>query len=351
MVEFIIIGQGLAGTHLALQLEAQGRSFHLLDQPLPGASSRVAAGLINPVTGRNLSTTWMADTLLSFAFSQYEAWEKQYQHQVLHPLPIWRIFTREKDRERASKLLREGNPYVRPLPVDAMSIKYLNAPLGGVSISPGGWLDTDTFLDINRERWANSGVLTTATIDPHTLQKNATGWRIEGIAGKYLVWATGFRGIDNPYFPNLPFAATKGEILTLQIPDWSLENILIKGHFLIPLGHGYYRLGATYHWHQLDGQPTREAREILLSKLKDMLRCPATIVDHRAGVRPTVTDRKPLIGEAHGHAGMYLFNGLGSKGTTLAPYWAAQLLQHIDEGTPLPGVVRWDRKAKAHNAT
>lgn len=344
MLDLLIIGQGLGGTSLARQAERRGLSFHLIDQPRPGAASRVAAGLINPVTGRNLSTTWLANELIPYAWKWYTTWEKETGKQVLHTRPIWRLFSKPKEVDRYHKHLEENNPYLAPVPWQVPP-KGLIAPLGGAVIAPAGWLDTTSYLDHCRWVWQRQGHLTEAWITDPTDAK-AIQQRYDA---RYVVWCEGFWGRQHPLFPNLPFAPTKGEILTVHIPALSEEQILIKGHFLVPLGQQLFRLGATYNWDQLDGHPTEEAKKILLQKLEQMVTLPYEVVDHQAGVRPTVIDRKPLLGPSQVEDNHWIFNGLGSKGSTLGPYWADKLLDAVYEDRPLPEIVYWNRKAKGHN--
>lgn len=348
MYDLLIIGQGLAGTSLALQADRIGKTFHIVDRPQAGAASRVAAGLINPVTGRNLSTTWMAGTLFPYAEQWYRQWEQVYGQAVYHRIPIWRIFSKPKEVDRFHHHLETGNPYVHPLPTADLFAGLL-APLGGAILSPSGWLDTPAFLASNRQQWITKGQLSEGIVAPEALQRKTDHWQWNGIAAEHVVWCDGFWGTGHAAFPNLPFAPTKGEILTLEIPDLPSSQILIKGHFLVPLGQQLFRLGATYHWTQLDGRPTQAAADILLHRLTQLIDLPFRVVDHQAGVRPTVVDRKPLFGESHVQPHQWLFNGLGSKGSTIGPFWAAQLLAHIFQAQPLPDLVRWDRSAKGHN--
>lgn len=348
MVDLLIIGQGLAGTSLALQAEKRKLSFHLIDRPQPGAASRVAAGLINPVTGRNLSTTWMAEKILPYAQQWYTDWEKQYGQNVYHQLPVWRIFSKPKEVDRFHRHLEEGNPYVQPLP-QAQIFKGLEAPYGGAILEPGGWLDTTTFLDKNRKRWLEAGLLTERIVQPEACIPKDNYWTVGDVSATHVVWCDGFWGRTHPFFPDLPFAPTKGEIMTLEIPDLPVNQILIKGHFLVPVGNQLFRLGATYNWDTLDGKPTEEADTVLLQRMEQLIRFPYRVVDHQAGVRPTVIDRKPLFGQSRTHPHHWLFNGLGSKGSTLGPYWADQFLDLMFNQKSLPDLVQWDRKAKGHN--
>src|ERR1700761_6929324 len=71
-VDVLIIGQGICGTFLSRELEKAGKSFIVIDELDPAAASRVASGVINPVTGRRIVKTWMIDELLPFAWNAYQ---------------------------------------------------------------------------------------------------------------------------------------------------------------------------------------------------------------------------------------------------------------------------------------
>ena len=69
--EFLIIGQGLSGTWLSYYLQKEKRSFLVIDNNKSVTASRVAAGIINPVTGRRIVKTWMIDELIPFVRNAY----------------------------------------------------------------------------------------------------------------------------------------------------------------------------------------------------------------------------------------------------------------------------------------
>ncbi len=348
-VDFLIAGQGLAGTLLALQAAKRGCSFLLADTAHPAAASRVAAGLINPVTGRNLATTWKADTFLPYARSFYEHWEATNGVAVYHRRPMWRIFQKEKERSRFEEHLAGAHPYLEEVPVAALPAA-LAAPFGAAQVKEAGWLDTATFLDYCRERWKSAGILRQQQITPESLHLLDYGVQWEDVEARHLVWADGFLAEWNPFFPQLPLATTKGELLTLHIPDLPESHILVGNHFVVPIGQQLFRVGATYQWTDKTATPTADARQAMEKGLSAWLQLPWEVVDHRAGVRPTVIDRKPLMGRHHKHPSVWLFNGLGSKGSSQGPLLADLLLDHILNGAPLWPEVDLYRTARAHNA-
>nr|MBP6812922.1 FAD-binding oxidoreductase [Saprospiraceae bacterium] len=101
--------------------------------------------------------------------------------------------------------------------------------------------------------------------------------------------------------------------------------------------------GGSYQWHYPDLEPSAGEREYILQHLGEMLEAPFDIVGHAAGVRPSVKDRRPFLGESQVHANVFIFNGLGTKGALLAPYWAEHLAAHLLEGKALEAEVRVER--------
>ena len=170
----------------------------------------------------------------------------------------------------------------------------------------------------------------------------------QNIAAKKVVFASGYGLRENPYFKYLPLNGTKGELLTIKSPDLQEKHVIKSAVFIIPLGENMYRIGATYKWKDKTNIPTEASRNELLKKLDVFLKADYEVVDHVAGIRPTVTDRRPLVGRHPLHTNVFVLNGLGSRGVLIAPYAAQQLLQHIEKGTPLQGDMNIERFAKMY---
>jgi glycine/D-amino acid oxidase-like deaminating enzyme len=101
------------------------------------------------------------------------------------------------------------------------------------------------------------------------------------------------------------------------------------------MGSDIYRVGATYERNDKTNLPTQQGKDELVQKLNKVINCPYEIVDHVAGIRPTVKDRRPLVGQHDKYAPLYIMNGLGSRGVMIAPYVANALLNYIEDGTEL----------------
>jgi glycine oxidase len=128
----------------------------------------------------------------------------------------------------------------------------------------------------------------------------------------------------------------KGEALIVRLPDWKISLILKDEVFIVPLDEDVYWVGSYYQPWPENPYPSIEGKERLMHGIEKLYRGPVEIIEHLSGVRPTVDDRRPIIGAFPGNSNAYLFNGMGTKATSLAPYWAEQLLLHIRDGLSLP---------------
>ncbi len=164
-----------------------------------------------------------------------------------------------------------------------------------------------------------------------------------GFKCKNIIFAEGFGMHQNPFFQYLPLDGTKGELITIHAPTLELDVILNSSIFIIPIGKKYFRVGATYNWSDKDALPTSDGLDELLFKLRDILTCDFTVVEHVAGVRPTVRDRRPLVGTHAEFSSLHLLNGLGTRGVMLGPFLAKQLFESIENGIPLDTEINFRR--------
>ncbi len=341
-VDFIIVGQGLAGTCLAWELLARGASVRVIDREAAVTSSRIAAGLITPVTGQRLVKTWRFEELRAAAWEFYRRVESELDCSLLRDTPMARVFVTEREREYFGKrmwdsayagLLREMTAF----PVGVW------APLGGCELLQGGQLDVAEFLSKSRRVWVREGRYVAGELSlPGDVQLLRD--RIElpcwGLRARALLFCEGIAARSNPWFSNIEFKPARGEMLTVEIADWNETRIVHGGVWIAPLGpqgvqNNLFRVGATYDWDQLDSGPTAEGRSSLIASLEQLLHRPYKIVDHQSAVRPILQQVNPVIGVHPRYPQLGYFNGLASKGSLQAPFCARQLASHLVQQTPL----------------
>lgn len=331
-VDCLIVGQGLAGSLLARAFLARGRSVLVVDDGNPSAASRVAAGLVNPVTGRKLVKTWRADTLLPFARDFYRAWEKELGANVYSEKTIWRFFQSPDEVARWEE--KRGDPafagYTSPLPKEAMAELGLRPQLGGFRVTRGAHVETRELLRLFRARLRENGALAAEPFMQSDLHLAGDGVQWRDVGARRILFCEGAAASGNPLFSWIPFRHAKGELLTVRGPVLPEEVVLNGGKWLLPVGPGVFRAGATYGWDDLSITPTVAGREAILSGLEALVPWVPEVVSHEAGVRPIVKDTRPVAGLHPAHPAVGIFNGLGSKGVLWGPYFAEQLVEHLE---------------------
>lgn len=308
-----IVGQGLAGTCLAWVLWERGEAFTLVDRE-DGGSSRVAAGLINPVTGKNFEPSKGIATFLPEAVGFYQKIEARLGIRFWHPMPVLRLASTPNEWRKI--LTKRELPAVAPWVGNPVPPSESDGWEGAIELIGGGRLDTRTFLDRSREFFHSRGLYQTMRIEP-------------GPASPRTLWCEGARGLMTERYG--PHRCAKGEILTLTASAWDEGRIRIgAGGWLIPIGQGTFKAGATYEWDQLDETPTAAGLD-RVSQIASRLGGPDfTVIAHEAGVRPILRRSEPLIGPIP--QGGWLFNGLGSKGSLYAPGIASRLADWLIDG-------------------
>lgn len=322
-VDFVIVGAGLAGTTLAWRLRRQGQSVLVIDRETGAPASRVAAGLVTPVTGKRMAKSWRWDELFPAAVAFYQQVEVELGRAVVHQRPALRLFVDEAERD---ELRRRGGILAGLVtPTNDIPAAFA-APFGGFEM-PAARLDVPRYLDASREHFRRHGAYLRAEIDPAgDVDPTADGVRLPrlGVEASGLVFCRGFAPESDPWFGGILFNAAKGESLTVRVPGLTEERVVHCGVWLAPSGD-VFRCGATYNRDELNVEPTAAGRAELESRLRVFLRLPFEVIDHHAAVRPVIDAGYPALGRHPQSPQLAYFNGLGSKGSLLAPFFADQL--------------------------
>jgi glycine oxidase len=202
-------------------------------------------------------------------------------------------------------------------------------------VNGAGNLDVPKFLSLSSVYFKSLGILLEERMDYGLLLQNDSGVVYKNQSAFRLICCEGHLATANPWFRWMPFNLAKGEVLTIKIPGYTLDKVVNKGVFILPLGNSLFRVGSTFAWEQLDEIPTEAGRLDLIQRLEKVLKLPYEIVDHRAGIRPTVINRRPLIGIHPAHPALCVFNGMGSKGVMIAPLFADHFIRHLEDHEPL----------------
>jgi len=325
-VDFLLIGQGLAGTILSHRLLMAGKKICIIDNAKANRSSRIAAGLYNPITGKKLVKTWNADKLFPEIAPLYQDLEKLLGEKFLYPTPIYRPFLTIEEQNEWMGYSGEENfeAYIDEIKTKSI-YDEVNDPYGGVLLRNSGYLNINTLLDAYQQKMISDGALLDEEFDEELLHVNSDGVNYKNIKARSIIYSNGLGAMKSRFFGFLPFAPVKGEILVIK-QSFAPKEIINRGVFRITLPDGTHRVGSTYSWHDLDQGPTERAKSEILDKYEKLIKVPEkTIIEHSTGIRPATRDRKPFLGKHPNYENVYIFNGLGAKGVSLAPYFSLRM--------------------------
>ena len=336
MLDYLIVGLGLAGLSFCEQLEENNKSYKVINDGSQTASL-VAGGLYNPVILKRFTLAWNADVQLETAMPFYNQLESKLGVKLDCKTPIYRKFASIEEQnlwfEAADKARLGRFLSTRIIKNNNESV---DAPYGLGEVLHTGRIDTKTLIGAYESFLQKKGKLISKTFDFDALIVEKEHIAYNSLKARKIVFATGFGLKSNPYFNYLPLIGNKGELLTIKAPILKENNIIKSAVFIIPLGGDLYRVGATYERTDKSNSPTNGAKNELLDKLHTFLKCDYDIVDHVAGIRPTVADRRPLVGLHPKHGNIIVLNGFGSRGVLIAPTISKQLFNHVEKGQVLP---------------
>lgn len=340
--DFIIVGQGLAGSILAYLLLKKGQKVVVIDNYTEGgkkSSSQIAAGVINPITGMRFVKTWRIDEFLSTSRSLYLEIEKVLNVKIWHERLIFRAL--RNIEEENNWILRNTFPDYLPYcgksdpsvsDHDASKYKPFYAL---AEVKNGAQVNLPTLIQHFRLYFEKNQMLITEQFDTKELSFSEENVTYKDINASKIIFCEGFKAMQNPYFNYLPFNPDKGELLIARIPNLDLNHIFKNKMAIVPLydtekgEKDLYWVGATNAWKFDNDLPNEASKELIINELNKTLNVPFEIIEHLAAIRPTVKDRRPFLGLHPQYAQLGIFNGFGTKGASLIPFWAEHFCEFL----------------------
>lgn len=334
-MDYIVVGLGLAGLAFTKELEKNKKSYLVFEDHSQN-SSLVAGGVYNPVALKRFTPVWNATEQLDIALPFYEVLEIQFNRKYDYPIDIYRIF----------KSVEEQNNWFaacdNPVLSNYMSTKLIKEKHEGVLADFGygkllntGRIDTKTLLEDYRNYLLKKKLVRNESFQYSELKITENGVEYKGVIASKIVFCEGFGLKNNPYFNKLPMQEAKGELITIHAPNLNIDFMIKSAVFVLPLGNNLYKIGATFNWKDKTQLPTEEGKNELTAKLETFITVPYEIVEHESGIRPTVKDRRPLVGKHPKHQNLAVLNGLGTRGVMIAPSIAKALYDHLENGIAL----------------
>ena len=329
-VEFLILGQGLCGTWLSYCLQKEKKSFFVIDNNKPETASRVAAGIINPVTGRRIVKTWMIDELIPFLQVVYSELGNELGIKAISETKIIDFFPTPQMRIAFLERRNEDQSYLNEAKENDDLNKFFNHDFGYGIISPAFITHIETILPQWRKRLLQNNNLLEEEFDFPELKIEKSIIVYKGITADKIIFCDGVSSFNYQFFQTLPFALNKGEILIIESKELPATNIFKKGILLCPFQEkDLFWVGTNYLWEYKDDLPSKEFRKQTESQLKSWLKVAFKIIDHKAAIRPATIERRPFVGMHPVYRNVGILNGMGTKGCSLAPFFAKQLVEHL----------------------
>lgn len=308
-------------------------------------SSLIAAGMYNPIVFKRITKSWKADELVPYLNDFYPELEKHLNASFDTKIDILRIFKNwEQQNDFIAKTEDENySQFIHSENTETLNRNKVENAFGYGTVTQSGWINTKLMLSKYRNFLEKKALILNEKFDFDSLKVEPEKITYKELTANKIIFCEGTQIQQNPYFNYLPMVPTQGEILTIKVENLSVDKILNKGFFIMPLGNDLYRVGSTYNWKISHYETTEEAKAELIEKIKTVLPQEFEIINHQAGIRPTVKDRKPLIGLHPEHKNLGVFNGMGTKGILIAPYFANHFSEFLEGNSELEKEVNIDR--------
>ncbi|MCK9481747.1 MAG: FAD-binding oxidoreductase [Bacteroidia bacterium] len=326
----LVVGQGLTGSVIALQLKARGHEVWVVDENRKFTSSNVAAGLFNPIVVGRLKITWNAASLFAHFANFYLQVEKQLQVSFFHRMPLIHLCKDIEEQNDWDVLVGTDKTAVWIEEYHGHFPDYIRSDFGSYLVKSTGWVDLPLFISTVRKMFQVADRFVVGSpIVGQDIEIKEHGFLFENSQFDKVFLCRGEFERTQPEFPHLPYNPVKGQVFEIETAFELEPTIYHKQVFMLPTGKHSARVGSTYTWDRMDYEPTQKETDFLKERLDDFLQGKYAIKEIKAGVRPAFHYGRPMFAEHEQIKGMYVLNGMGSKGVTLAPYYAEQLLNSV----------------------
>lgn len=334
-VDYIIVGLGLAGLAFTKELDKNNQSYVVFEDNSQN-SSIVAGGMYNPVILKRFTPVWNAVGQLKIALPFYKELEIQFNKKYDYPVDIYRIFKSVEEQNNWFFACDKPSLSNYMIPKIVKENFYgIKADYGYGKLTNTGRINTKTLLNDYRNLLIEKGIFKNESFKYSELNISEEKNGYKNIKASKIVFCEGFGMKQNPFFNELPMQEAKGELITIYAPDLNIDFLIKAPVFVLPLGNNHYRVGATFNWSDKSKLPTEEGKKELVEKLESFITVPYEIVEHSAGIRPTIKDRRPIVGKHFQYKNLAILNGLGTRGVMIAPTVAKELYNHLEKGSEL----------------
>ena len=336
MIDYLIVGQGIAGSCFALKLLNEKKSFLVIDENKHKASS-VAAGIYNPVVLKRFSLIWNAEEQLNLMFDYFQTFEKLLNEKFIEEIPTYRIFKNEDEIKTWQK--KAGFPELKSfLNEEVFNTKFpeIQTKFGFAEVKQTGRIDLGSCVRLFQKYLFERNLILNEKFNYSEIQFHKNHVQYQNIRAKRIVFCEGFGVKENPFFNYLPVIGVKGEVLKIKTETEIPKAIWKAYNFLLPLEKNICLAASTYDRDDLTHEPTEKGKREIQKYLEEIYTGNYEILEQTAGIRPTIIDRRPVLGNHHLHQNLWILNGMGTRGTLLAPQMSEFLFDKIESDKNLP---------------
>ena len=334
-VDYIIVGLGLAGLAFAEELLTANKTFIVFEDDSQ-TSSLVAGGVYNPVILKRFTPVWNAKEQLEVALPFYQKLEEKFNIKFDEKFLIKKVFKSVEDQNNWFEAMDKPllSAYLDPK-IDNQKRKGIIADFGYGNVKEAGRIDTKHLVEVYREYLKTEKKIQFKKFEHQQIKFRKDHLEYKDIITDRIVFCEGFGMTKNLFFNYLPLNEVKGELIIIHAPELEIDFLIKSTLFVLPLGDHLYKVGATFNWSDKTSNPSDEGKSELVEKLKKVLTVPYKIVEQTAGIRPTVRDRRPLVGMHPVYNRLAILNGLGTRGVMIAPTVAKQLFNNLENDKKL----------------
>jgi glycine/D-amino acid oxidase-like deaminating enzyme len=335
-VDCLIVGLGIAGIAACEEWLSKGKRIMVIDKG-EATATEVAGGVVNPVVLKRFNAVWRAKEFMPKAVETYTNISNRLGNSIAKTIDIYRILNsiEEQNNWTVASDRNELRPYLSSNIVENKN-KSIKAPYGLGKVTGALQLFPSLLLSQYRDYLEQRGSLLRERFHYEALQFTSEGISYGSVRAKCIWFCEGISALKNPFIPTGALIPNKGEYAILKAPALETESVLKGSMFVIPLGNGSYKVGATFSRDATSMETTKDAAERISESFQKMISSSGTLVAQVAGVRPTTKDRRPILGRCVGQRHAYVLNGLGSRGLLMAPLLAQWLYECTQQGTPIP---------------
>ena len=348
-VDYIEVGFGLAGMAFVNELEKANKSFVVIDDANDNPN-RIVGGMYNPIILKRFTPAWKSHEMWQYSLPTYKSLQDKFDKIYIKPFEIFRILhaIEEQNNWMVASDKAIMSEYMQPKIVKK-EINGIQAPFGFGQLTNVGRVEGEILLQDYKNYLISKEFFLQQIFEYKNLNIRDDIVEYLNIEAAQIVFSEGSSIHQNPFFNYLPMREAKGEMLLIEVPDLEIDFTIKSGVFMVPFANNLFVVGATYNWEDKTLKPTEEGTNELVKKLNRFLKLPYKIISSRVGIRPTVKDRRPLVGKHPKYPNLAVLNGLGTRGVIIAPYIAKELYNHLEKAKPIQDEMNIKRFEKLLN--